>query len=86
MGSGFSRWAKYEYMRFLDYFDFMNEQNAFIDSQPNKTEPRPITASQVYIAPSSFQNFNQKNKSEKFDISIYLHMKGRDTDYITVKA
>ena len=76
MESVFRKWAKHQYMLLHtptlccpDFFDFMNEQNTFLDSQPNEPAPRPITPSEVYIAPSSLQNFNKKNKAEKFDIS-----------------
>ena len=60
----FRTWAKHDYMWLYtsslccpDYFDLMNDQNKFLDSQPNEPAPRPITSSEVYSAPSSLQNF-----------------------------
>lgn len=37
-----------------DYIDFMNEQNAFLDSQPNEPASPLITPYEVYVAPSKF--------------------------------
>ena len=50
------------------YNQQMNHMNSWLETDPPKFQ-RPVSPSEVYIAPKSLQEFNVKNKQEKFELS-----------------